>query len=49
MRRLTLPLSILIWVAVWAALRLGVQPPIPGSVMNLYLSILTISIAVSWS
>ncbi|NQZ94994.1 MAG: cytochrome c [Myxococcales bacterium] len=46
MRRLTLPLSILIWVAVWAALRLGVQPPIPGSVMNLYLSILTISIAV---
>ena len=46
MRRLTLPLSILTWVAVWAALRFGVQPPIPGSVMNLYLSILTISIAV---
>ena len=46
MRRLTLPLSILTGVAVWAALRFGVQPPIPGSVMNLYLSILTISIAV---
>ena len=46
MGRLTLPLSIFTWLAVWAALRFGVQPPIPGSVMGLYLSISTISIAV---
>jgi mono/diheme cytochrome c family protein len=31
---------------VWAALRFGVQPPIPGSVMRLYLSIVTVSIIV---
>ena len=46
MRKLTLPLTVLTWLAVWAALTFGVQPPIPGSVMRLYLSIMTISILV---
>ena len=44
--RLILPGSILTWLAVWAALRFGVQPPIPGSVMNLYMAIVTVSILV---
>ncbi len=42
MRRLALPLAALVWVAVWAALRFGVQPPIPGQVMGLYMSIATV-------
>ncbi|MCZ6728058.1 MAG: cytochrome c [Acidobacteria bacterium] len=46
MRRYTFPLAILTWLAVWAALRFGVQPPIPVSVMGLYLAILTVSILV---
>ena len=46
MHRLTLPLSIFTWLAVWAALRFGVQPPIPGSVMGLYMSIATVAILV---
>ena len=46
MNRQVLPLSVLTWLAVWAALRFGVQPPIPGSVMGLYLSIVTVSILV---
>ena len=46
MRRLTLPLSILTWLGVWAALRFGIQPPIPGQVMNLYMAITTVSIVV---
>ncbi len=46
MRRYTFPLAILTWLAVWAALRFGVQPPIPASVMGLYLAILTVSILV---
>ena len=46
MRRLALPLAALVWVAVWAALRFVVQPPIPGQVMGLYMSITTISIVV---
>ena len=41
-----LPGSILTWLGVWAALRFGVQPPIPGSVMNLYMSIVTVAILV---
>ncbi len=44
--RLILPGSILVWLGVYAALRLGVQPPIPGSVMNLYMSITTVAILV---
>ncbi len=44
--RLILPGSILVWLGVWAALSFGVQPPIPGSVMNLYMSIVTVSIGV---
>ncbi len=46
MRRLVLPLSIFCWLAVWAALRFGVQPPIPGQVMGLYMAITTVSILV---
>ncbi|MGE4609723.1 MAG: hypothetical protein AAEJ52_23550, partial [Myxococcota bacterium] len=46
MRRLTLPLSILTWLGVWAALKFGVQPPIPGQVMGLYMAITTVSIVV---
>ena len=46
MRRLALPLSVLIWLGIWVALRFGVQPPIPGSVLGLYMSIATVSIAV---
>ena len=46
MRKLVLPLSMLTWLGVWAALRLGVQPPIPGSVMGLYMSITTVTILV---
>jgi mono/diheme cytochrome c family protein len=34
------------WLAVWAALRFGVQPPIPGQVMGLYMSITTVAILV---
>ena len=43
MNRLVLPLSVLTWLAVWAALRFGVQPPIPGQVMGLYMSIVTVA------
>jgi mono/diheme cytochrome c family protein len=39
-------LTILTWVAIYAALEFGVQPPIPGSVMGLYMSIATVSILV---
>ena len=46
MRRLVLPSSILTWLAIWAALKFGVQPPIPGQVMGLYMAITTVSILV---
>lgn len=46
MRRLALPLAILTWLAVWASLKFGVQPPIPGQVMGLYMSIATVAILV---
>ena len=46
MRRLALPAAVFVWLAVWAGLRFGVQPPIPGQVMGLYLSITTVSIQV---
>ena len=46
MRRLVLPLSILTWLGVWAALRFGVRPPIPGQVMGLYMAITTVAILV---
>ena len=46
MLRLVLPLSILSWLGVWAALRFGVQPPIPGQVMGLYMAITTVAILV---
>ncbi len=46
MGRLVFPISILTWLAVWAALKFGVQPPIPASVMGLYLSIVTVAILV---
>ncbi len=46
MRSRVFLLSILSWLGVWAGLRYGVQPPIPGSVMGLYMSIATVSILV---
>ncbi len=46
MRRLVLPLSILSWLGVWAALKFGVQPPIPGQVMGLYMAITSVAILV---
>ncbi len=46
MRRHTFSFAVLTWLAVWAALRFGVQPPIPASVMGLYLAISTVSILV---
>jgi mono/diheme cytochrome c family protein len=46
MRRLTLPLSIGTWLAVWSALKFGVQPPIPGQVMGLYMAITSVAILV---
>lgn len=46
MRRLVLPLSVLTWLALWAALRFGVSPPIPGQVMGLYMAIATAAILV---
>lgn len=46
MNRQVFPLAILTWVVVWAALTFGVQPPIPSSVMGLYMSITTVSILV---
>ncbi len=46
MRRYTFQLTILTWVVVWAALEFGVQPPIPASVLGLYLAITTVSILV---
>ncbi len=46
MSRQVFPLAILTWLAVWAALTFGVRPPIPGSVMGLYMSIVTVSILV---
>jgi mono/diheme cytochrome c family protein len=45
MRRLTLPLALIAWAAVRGALQL-VQPPIPGSVMTLYMAIAGVAIAV---
>lgn len=46
MRRYTFQLTILTWLVVWAALTFGVQPPIPASVLGLYLAITTVSILV---
>ena len=46
MRRLALPLSILTWLGIWAALKFGVQPPIPSQVMGLYMAITTVAILV---
>ncbi len=46
MRRPVLPLSILTWLVVWAALKFGGQPPIPGQVMGLYMAITTVAILV---
>ena len=46
MSKRVFPLAILTWLAVWGALTFGVQPPIPGSVMGLYMSITTVSILV---
>ena len=46
MQKQTFPLAVLTWLAVWATLKFGVQPPIPGSVMGLYLAITTVSILV---
>jgi len=46
MRRRVLPLSILTWLGVWAALKFAVQPPIPGQVMGLYMSIATVAILI---
>ena len=46
MSRQVFPLAILTWLAVWGALTFGVQPPIPISVMGLYMSIATVSILV---
>ena len=46
MRKLVLPLSTLCWLTVWAALKFGVQPPIPGQVMGLYMAITTVAILV---
>jgi mono/diheme cytochrome c family protein len=46
MHRSVLPLSILTWLVVWAALRFGVQPPIPGQVMGLYMTITTVAILI---
>jgi mono/diheme cytochrome c family protein len=46
MGRLVLPLSILTWLGVWAALKFGVQPAIPGQVMGLYMAITTVAILV---
>ncbi len=46
MRRSVLPLSILTWLVIWAVLRFGVQPPIPGQVMGLYMTITTVAILI---
>ena len=46
MSKSVLPLAITVWVTVWAGLTFLVQPPIPGSVMGLYMAITTISILV---
>jgi mono/diheme cytochrome c family protein len=46
MRRQALPLAIFTWLVVWAALTFGVRPPIPASVMGLYMAITTVSILV---
>jgi mono/diheme cytochrome c family protein len=44
-RKLVLPLSLLVWGLVWGALQL-VEPPIPGSVMTLYMTIAGVAILV---
>jgi mono/diheme cytochrome c family protein len=46
MLRHTLPIAILTWLAVWAALKFGVQPPIPGQVLGLYMAITTVALLV---
>ena len=46
MRRLARPAAGFVWRAVWAGLRFGVRPPIPGQVMGLYMSIATVAILV---
>ena len=44
--RVPWPLSIFTWLGVWAALKFGVQPPIPGQVMGLYMAITSVAILV---
>ena len=45
MHRFSLLIAILAWVSIWGALKL-VEPPIPGSVMTLYMAIVSISMLV---
>ena len=45
MGRFTLLFSIIVWLAVWGALKL-VDPPIPSSVMSLFMVITTVSMLV---
>lgn len=45
MQKLSLPLSAIVWMLVWGGLKL-VAPPIPSSIMTLYMSIVTVSILV---
>ena len=45
MRRFTLLFSILVWLVLWGALKL-VEPPIPASVITLFMTITTVTILV---
>ncbi|MDK1023123.1 MAG: cytochrome c [Gammaproteobacteria bacterium] len=45
MHKYSLLLAILVWFCIWGALK-WVNPPIPGSVMTLFMSIATVSILV---
>lgn len=46
MRRFTLPIAIVVWLAVLAALKLGVHPPMPVSVQMIYMVLTTIGIVL---
>lgn len=46
MQRLTLPIAIGLWLAILAAFKFGVRPPMPASVLTIYMTLTTIAIIV---
>lgn len=44
MQRWTLPIAIAVWLAILAGLKLGVRPPMPASVLMIYMTLSTMGI-----